>query len=51
MDQTLHQLRELLLGAVPTVISLVTNNNQPVISGTWDEGTAGGATDSVIGAE
>src|SRR4029078_12624030 len=27
----------------PTVNSLVTNNSQPVLTGTWDEGSAGGA--------
>jgi len=30
--------------ATPTVTSLVTNNNQPVLTGTWDQGTPGGAT-------
>src|SRR5258708_2930465 len=30
--------------AAPTVNSLVTNNNQPVLTGTWDQGTPGGAT-------
>jgi hypothetical protein len=28
---------------VPTVIPLVTNNNKPVLTGTWDQGTPGGA--------
>jgi hypothetical protein len=29
--------------AAPTVNPLVTNNNKPVLTGTWDEGTPGGA--------
>ena len=30
--------------APPTVKALLTNNNQPVLTGTWDQGTPGGAT-------
>ncbi len=29
--------------ATPTVNSLITNNNQPVLTGTWDQSTPGGA--------
>src|SRR5207245_2238105 len=30
--------------AVPTVNSLITNHNMPILTGTWDQGTPGGAT-------
>src|SRR5207248_1926296 len=44
-DTTTNELTvDTVAPATPTVNSLITNNHKPTLTGTWDEGTPGGAT-------
>jgi len=44
-DATTNELTiDTVAPATPTVIPLVTNNNEPILHGTWNEGTPAGAT-------
>src|SRR5205085_561354 len=44
-DATTNELRiDTVVPAPPTVVPLVTNNNEPILQGTWDEVTPRGAT-------